>query len=579
MAESGDVALACAALLVDELVRGGVRHVSLTPGSRSTPLALAVARHEALTLHVHVDERSASYFALGAARASGAPAVSLCSSGTAAANHLPAVVEASMARVPLIVLTADRPPELQQTGANQTIDQQHLFGGFVRWFADAGVPEERAGAARYWRSLGARAVAAALAPPAGPVHVNLPFREPLVPEGAPVALGDGAEGRPDGAPWHRVAGAPQLPADDDVRALRTMLSGTDRIAVVAGTLPAGEPRLLELCAARGWPLLAEPASGLRRPSALAAGELLVAHDGFRVAHRAGVALQLGAAPTTRAMQAFVAEAEHLVVVDPESLEPDPARAAELTLRCAVAPLVHAIAADAAATPVVDRAWGGAWHRADGTVRAAVDGLIDGWDEPFEGRIARDVAAAVPAAGTLVVASSMPVRDLGVYMAPRDGLRVLANRGVSGIDGTVSTLLGVAACTSPAVGLVGDLALLHDASALLWSARRGHDAVIVVVDNDGGGIFSLLPQAQLGSREFELLFGTPHGDGLDLRALAAASSAGYTLVSRASALCDAVRSALGAGGVQLVHVPVERARGAQLREEVRRRAAEVLQREG
>lgn len=575
MPDSGDVALACTALLVDELARAGMRHACITPGSRSTPLALALERHPAVTVHVHIDERSSSYFALGIARATGLPVVAACSSGTAVANHLPAVVEASMARLPLIVLTADRPPELHDAGANQTIDQTRMFGVYTRWFADAGVPAEGEDAARYWRSLGARAAALALSPPPRPVHINLPYREPLVPEGATVSLGDATPGRQDGAPWHGAVSSQQPLDPADVAALRDVLGRAPRVAVVAGGTRRPAARLARLCADVGWPLLAEPASNIRRPHAsLAAAELLVADAPFRDAHRADLVVRVGAAPTTRAMQAFVAQAGRLVVVDPDHIDLDPTRSAELSLR--VDPDVLADALRHAGRPRPSDAWRKSWAGPDAAVRAGVDELLDAGDEPFEGRIARDVAAYAGDGGALFAGSSMPVRDLAVYMAPHETLRVLANRGASGIDGSVSSALGIAAVTQPAVALIGDLALLHDASALLWSTRGSARLTVVVIDNDGGGIFNLLPQASaLPHEEFERLFGTPHGSGVDLESFARAAGAGYQRVTAAHELHAAMASTRSATGVQLIHVIVDRARSAVQRAAVSDRVRAVL----
>jgi 2-succinyl-5-enolpyruvyl-6-hydroxy-3-cyclohexene-1-carboxylate synthase len=568
MPDSGDVALACASLLVDEFVRGGVRHACLTPGSRSTPLALAVARHPGLTLHVHVDERASAFYALGIARASGAPSLALCSSGTAAANHLPAVVEASMSCLPLIVLTADRPPELRDTGANQTIDQQRLFGSFARWFVDPGVPVEDRGAAKHWRSLGARAVARSLAQPPGPVHINLPFREPLVPAGAEVVFGGASAGRPDGRPWHATVTPPRMPAEADARALSPLLETARRVAVVAGTTRRPAPVWARFAGERGWPVLAEPTSNMRRPGvALAAAELLVADAEFRTTQRADLVVQIGAAPTTRAMQRFVAE---------DAVEPDPGRDAVVTLRGEPDGVAAALSPLLDAAPF-DEEWRRQWARADAAVRSAVDDLLDSWDEPFEGRVARDVCRAAPARATLFAGSSMPVRDLATYMPPLDALRVLANRGASGIDGSVASTLGIAAVAQPVLALIGDLALLHDASALLWSAAAACSAVLVVVDNDGGGIFSLLPQASLEGNEFERLFGTPHGPAVDLRSLAAAAAAGYARVTTAGDLLPALSGAQEAGGVQMVHVVVDRGRAPVLRAAVARSVRETLER--
>lgn len=574
MPDQGDVALACVSLLVDELARGGVRHACLTPGSRSTPLALALDRHAAITVHVHVDERASAYFALGVARATGEPVIAACSSGTAAANHLPAVVEASVSGVPLLVLTADRPPELHDTGANQTIDQTRLFGGYPRWFVDAGVPSLADGAARYWRSLGARAAAAATGQPRGPVHVNLPFREPLVPAGEPLSLGEAEAGRARGARWHRFVAPPRTPDNADVARLVKLLSGSSRVAVVAGALSAAPYRLASLCSQVGWPLLAEPTANVRRPGlALSAAELLAADVEYRETQRPEVVLQVGAAPTTRAMQSLVASATHLIVVDPDELCPDPGRQAELTVQCD--PDSVAAALGAAGLRELDLRWRRGWEVEDYAVRQAVDELLDGWDEPFEGRIARDVAAAAPEASVLFAGSSMPVRDLATFMAPHKSLRVLANRGASGIDGCVATALGIAEVAQPALALIGDLALLHDASSLLWSAGRGLNLVLVVVDNDGGGIFTLLPQASLERAEFERLFVAPHGARLDLWSLAQAAGAGYHRVETASAVRPAVEAASGTGGVQLVHVVVDRDRAPALRAAVSERVRTAL----
>ncbi|MFN2581664.1 MAG: 2-succinyl-5-enolpyruvyl-6-hydroxy-3-cyclohexene-1-carboxylic-acid synthase [Candidatus Dormibacteria bacterium] len=586
MPDAGDVALACCMLLVDELVRGGARHACMTAGSRSTPLVLAVARNPAITLHVHVDERSSSYYALGIAKASGAPAIALCSSGTAAANHFPAVVEASMAREPLIVLTADRPPELHGVGANQAIDQQRLFGDFVRLFADAGVPDDEATATRRWRALGARAVAAALGdgrstdarwPPPGPVHINMPFREPLVPSGQRVPLhadSDAAVVAEDVVPWtERSVSA------DDVGRAASLIGAAERVVVVAGTLHGDGACILDMAQRHAWPVLAEPTSLVRcAPEALSAGELLVIDDGFRTAHRADVVLQLGAAPTSRAMQSFVREAGALVIIDPDDVVGDPERRATVRIVADARRALRAL--DGAIGGRGSDEWMRSWRAADAAARAGVDALLDSWDEPFEGRIAGDLASALPSDGTLVVASSMPVRDLTMFMAPGDGVtpRVLANRGASGIDGTVSTALGVAAVSPSTYALIGDLALLHDASALLWSAGRDHHAVIVVVDNDGGGIFSLLSQAQhLEAEELERLFTTPHGAALDIAALARASGAGYREVTSAAAVIPALRDAQRAHGVELVHVRVDRSRARAMRDAVRACVRDALQR--
>ncbi|MFA5890027.1 MAG: 2-succinyl-5-enolpyruvyl-6-hydroxy-3-cyclohexene-1-carboxylic-acid synthase [Actinomycetota bacterium] len=562
----GDVALACASLLVDELARAGCAGVCVAPGSRSAPLALAFSRHGGIPLSVHLDERSAAYYALGLAKASGRPVALVCTSGTAAANFMPAVVEASQACVPLIVLTADRPGELRDTGANQAIDQVKLYGGFVRMFAEAGVPQEFDGAARYWRSLGARAAAAAAGPPAGPVHINCAFREPLVPAGETVDLGPDSEGRANGAPWERVGVALGL-AGDEGAALAALAARTDRGVILAGGLAASAPSVAKLAGILGWPLIADPMSGLRKPaSTLSAPWALCADEGFAAVHRPDVVVQFGEAPVARATQALAAGARELVVVDPDGRHLDPARHASLTLRSDPESLASLLCR--VIEPRGESEWDGSWTRADLIARIAIDDLLDSWEEPFEGRVARDLSGALPDGATLVVSSSMPVRDLDAYMEPRTGLRVLANRGASGIDGFVSTVLGVEAAGAPTYALCGDLSLLHDASGLVWGARRSR-AVFVVINNGGGGIFDLLPQSDLP--EHEALFVAPHE--ISLASLAEAAGMEHVLAASPHELLSALDPPLRRA--RLVEVPVDRALAVARRRAVREAVAAAL----
>ncbi len=546
--------------LVDEWARAGVRHAALAPGSRSTPLALALAADDRIELEVFLDERSASFFALGAGKASGRPAVVLSTSGTAAVNLHPAVVEGHHAQVPMLVCTADRPPELRDTGAGQTIDQTRLFGTAVRWFADPGPPEDREGAGTHWRSVAARAIGAATGPQPGPVHLNLPFREPLVPAGAPLV---DAPGRPDGRPWtveqHRSPGS----TDGDVEAAVEFVSraGVARQGViVAGAGTTASPSVVEqLASTLDWPVLADPLSGLRTgDDSIASYDLLLRDERFVGSHRPEVVLQLGAAPTGRAVLTWLEAAARRAVVANQGVWPDPARSAELVVRAAPDPLLRRVAEHG--IRVADESWRAGWVDAEHRARSAVDALVDTWDEPFEGRVARDVVATVPSDGSLVVASSMPVRDVEAFARPRSGLRFLANRGANGIDGFVSTVLGVAAADpegAPTVALLGDLCLLHDANGLVGANDRNLDATFVVLDNDGGGIFSFLAQASApeASRHFETLFGTPHG--VDLVELAALHGLGASRVTRADDVVPALRGALADGGVRLVVVPSDR----------------------
>lgn len=558
----GDVALACARAFVGELERSGLTDACLSPGSRSTPIALALARNERIRVHVHLDERASAFFALGLAKASDRPVVVACTSGTAAANLFPAVIEASMARVPLILLTADRPPELRGVGANQTIDQLELFGRYARWFTDAPLPSEGPDATRMWVVLGHETYRWACWP--GPVHVNLPYREPLVPAGDPVPLGSVATAFAGTSP-----GEGPIARKDDVEGFVQAVAGVERGLVYVGSLRTPSPFILDLAARVGWPVIAEPTSGLRVSGTLRAAQFLLSNETFLGSHRADVVVQFGAAPMSRAALGLVGAASRLLLVDPDDLVADPHGRAERRFAVHAGQLAHA-----AIARLPDRArgeWIGTWVAADDRARDVVDATIDGWDEPFEGRIARDVAASLPDGSSLVVGSSMPVRDLDAYMLPRQGFRVLANRGASGIDGFVSTALGVSAAGAPTTALCGDLTLLHDVGSLIWSASRGYDCVFVVPNNDGGVIFSFLPQRELP--ELEELFTTPHGR--DLGAVCVAAGAGHVRVDRAADLIPAVERAHEARGVHVVEVPIDRARNVELHAEVHAAVAAVL----
>ncbi|HMG25900.1 MAG TPA: 2-succinyl-5-enolpyruvyl-6-hydroxy-3-cyclohexene-1-carboxylic-acid synthase [Acidimicrobiia bacterium] len=550
-----DATTAFARALVDEFARAGVSEACLAPGSRSAPLALALASDERVRVHVHLDERSAAFFAVGAAKASGRPAIVLCTSGTAAANFHPAVLEAHHSRTPLVVCTADRPPELRDTGAGQTVDQVDLYGRAVRWFCEVGVPEDHPGVATSWRSVAARAAAEALGPPAGPVHLNLAFREPLVPTGEPLV---DAPGRPDGRPWTAVTRPARVPDDTTVARLAALTRARPRGAVVAGWGSGVSPDTVErFAAAAGWPVLADPISGLRQgPHAIAAYEALLRSRGFAAGHRPDLVVRLGAAPTSKPLTTWLDAGVPQVLVDPDGAWLDPGRAAAERIAVDPDPLLAALAAALTPRDEPDDAWLRPWLAADRSARTALDKLLDGWETPFEGRVARDVVGALPAGATLAVASSMPVRDVEAFARPRAGLRYLANRGVNGIDGFVSTVLGAAtAAPGPTVALLGDLCFLHDANGLLGAATRGVDVTFVVLDNDGGGIFSFLPQAEL-PEHFELLFGTPHG--VDLAALAAMHGLPVDRVEKAGDVVPAVDAAISAGGVRCVIVPTERA---------------------
>lgn len=565
-----------ARVLVQELARGGVAHACVAPGNRSGPLAFALAAEPGLRTWSHVDERSMGFFALGLAMATGAPVALACTSGTAAANLLPAVVEAGQARVPLVVLTADRPHDLRDTGANQAIDQVGLFGRQVRWAADLPPPAAEDRALRHLRSLACRALLEARGPPAGPVHLNVPMAKPLeptpagdVPQGFAAAHPRAVEGRPGGAPWVAVRASPRPPAPADVAAVAARLEGR-RGVIVAGPqrdarLP---PALARLAAATGFPLLADPLGGARfGPAAgLGAFDAFLASAAVRAALAPEVVVRAGAAPTSDALLRWMEEdAAELVLLDEAGWREPLHLPGE---RLAADPALAADALAAAVRRPAPPAWRARWQRAEDAAAAA---LARG-EAFFEGAAARATVEALPEGATLVVSNSLPVRDLDRFAPPRGkALRVLGNRGASGIDGVTSTALGVAAAgQGPVVLLTGDLAFYHDLPGLMAFRRLGVAATLVVLHNDGGRIFEQLPAARFDP-PFRDLFVTPHG--LDFEHAARLFGARFRRAADLKGYEAALAEALREGGPQVLEARIEPEAAAR----ERRRATEAAAR--
>jgi len=502
-------ATACATL-VDEWLRCGVRHAVIAPGSRSTPMAIALAARPELAVHVVHDERVASFVALGLGL-DGVPAVLLCTSGTAAVNFHPAVVEAGLSDVPMIVTTADRPPELRGIGSPQTIDQLELYGRSVRWFHDAVAPDEADPLG--WRPLAQRVFSTA---ETGPVHLNLPFREPLV-----GVVGEVPE--PIGPPL-------PIPRGYAVHGPLAAEFDHQRGVIVAGGRHGYEVDEIEALAARvGWPVLAAPESGCRHlEHAVTAFDPLLRHRDFADAHAPEIVVRFGRGPASKVLSQWIVRSGAPVfqlggpgVVDPER---------NVVARCTLEEL-------APLTGATETPWLARWRHADERAELAIDAALE--EMPLsEPGVARTIAGALPDDAELVVASSMPVRDLEWFGGPT--ARAHANRGANGIDGVISTALGRALAGVPTVVMVGDIAFVHDSNALVALRERDVDLRIVVVDNGGGGIFSFLPQAsELPGERFEQLFGTPHGT--DIEALARAHGVDARTVSTADELAEAVRT--------------------------------------
>jgi 2-succinyl-5-enolpyruvyl-6-hydroxy-3-cyclohexene-1-carboxylate synthase len=510
-----DVQATFCATLIDQWVSLGLRHAVVAPGSRSTPMALAIADRTDIDAHVFHDERSAAFAALGIALATRVPAILLCTSGTAATHFHAAVVEAHQSGVPMLVLTADRPAELHGVGAPQTIEQANLYGDAVRWFHDPGVAVDEGRAT--WRSVASHSWRRALGDSPGPVHLNLPFREPLVGVAGELPEEDVAE----------LISPPLIILDELVDLL-----GSSRGVIVAGNGVDDPQQVQALADAAGWPVLADPLSRCQMlDSAIVRFDAVLRHSGFASAHVPEVVLQLGMPPASKVLAQWLAAsgASH-VAVSPVGLVSDPNLVGARQLHVPVGVLCAQLAAKASN---IDRDWVDGWLGADRAARSAIDGVLGTEEVLSEPGTARAITASIPADGHLVVASSMPVRDVEWFGTPRSDVTVHSNRGANGIDGVIATAIGVAIGSgAPTAALLGDIAFCHDASSLTALHTRGLDLTIVVTDNDGGAIFSFLPQASsLPVERFEQLFGTPHGTdivdvarGFGLRAYVADSAA-------------------------------------------------------
>ncbi len=507
---------------VDELARSGVKHVCLCPGSRSTPLAMTFADDERFRLWMHLDERSCAFFALGLAKASREPVVLVCTSGTAAANFFPAIAEASQARVPLIVLTADRPPELRDTGAPQTIDQIKIYGAYAKWFAEIALPEANAEMLRYARTMACRAVAKATETPAGVVHFNMPFREPLVPLATEISVSENERdayfGRADGKAFVEISRAKILPDEKIISALAQSLAQNERGLIVAGMQNGGlfPEAAAKLANVLGYPMLADPLSQVR------CGEhcrenVIDSYDAFlRDANLAkqlvpDIVLRFGAIPTSKPVLQYLqqhAQARQILIDDAGWNEP--AHVVREGIRADAVLFCDTLAKKITA-PRQKSAWLEQWRNINTRTKSAIAAQLETYGEFFEGRVFAELAELLPDNATVFASSSMPVRDLDTFFpSSAKRLRFLSNRGANGIDGVVSTALGASAASEEKMVLViGDLALYHDLNGLLAAKLRKLNALIVLLNNDGGGIFSFLPQAAY-PKHFETLFGTPHG---------------------------------------------------------------------
>ena len=518
-----DVQVTFCATLTDQWISMGMRHAVVSPGSRSTPMALALAARHDVAVHMVHDERAAAFLALGIGLATGTPAALLCTSGTAATHFHAAVVEADLSGVPMVVLTADRPAELHGIGSPQTIDQAELYGDVVRLYADPGVPSGEG--ADEWRAMAAQWWLAATGDDPGPVHVNLPFREPLVGQAGPL---------PNPVPVATPAAEGWFLSRLEPEALAELLAVPHGV-IVAGRGVDRPEAVAALAEALGWPILADPRSRCRHlPQAICAFDPVLRHAPFAEGQRPTAVLHLGEPPASKVLGQWLAASGAVhVQVHSQRRTIDPLQI--ITERVFGLPgdvcdvlLPHVQGAR-------DTGWLARWQRAELAAQRAIGAWVAAQPALTEPAVARLLSTV---AAHLVVSSSMPVRDVEWFGAA-GFTRVDSNRGANGIDGVIATAVGVAAGTDePTVCLLGDVAFCHDQSALTALAARQLPLTIVVVDNDGGGIFSFLPQATaLSTERFEQLFGTPHGT--DIVGLARAHGLGARTVETAADLVAAV----------------------------------------
>lgn len=577
-------AYACA--FVDELRRAGVRNVVICPGSRSTPLALAFADQTSMRTWMHVDERSAAYFGLGMAKRLRQPVALLCTSGTAAANFLPALVEAKLTHVPLLALTADRPHELRENGAPQSIDQNRLYGTYAKWFVEVALPEATDAALRYIRTLAARAAASAHSLPAGPVHLNFPFREPLAPEPLPGQALPPPDQR-DTVAWHGRAGdapyvevqamSPGISSGATIGRLVEMLSQARRGLIIAG--PDDDPALVEplarLARRLGYPILADPLSQLRcgsheRDLVLSSYDAFLRIDAFSERAQPELILRFGAMPTSKPVLFYLKRYAScpLIVIDGHGGWEEPTQLASQLIYASPGPLCQGLLAalersheSAEAWPTVCQEWVALWRDADKVTQQALKSAIGDFDELFEGRVFTELAGLLPDGSTLYAGNSMPVRDLDTFFWSSDRrIRFMGNRGANGIDGVISSALGASAGSAGAeegastVLVVGDLSFFHDLNGLLAARLHQLNLTIVLINNDGGGIFSFLPQAAY-PEHFEQLFGTP--TGLDFRLAVQMYGGRFQRIENWAQFREAVNRGRESGGLHVIEVPTGR----------------------
>ncbi|MDB5085509.1 MAG: 2-succinyl-5-enolpyruvyl-6-hydroxy-3-cyclohexene-carboxylic-acid synthase [Bacilli bacterium] len=566
---SQETAAAYIGAFVDEWVRAGVTQAVICPGSRSTPLAMAMAEHPQMRVWMHIDERSAGYFALGMAKALRSPIALVCSSGTAAANFFPAVVEACQDRVPLLVLTADRPHELRDVGAPQAIDQIGLYGKYAKWFAEMALPESSPHMLRYARTMASRAAATAGAGPCGPVHLNFPLREPLVPHVSAETWISGLRSAAEGPFVAVKQGLRQLPPQL-VRQMAVELSSYQKGLIVVG--PYADPALADpvtrLAAALHFPILADPLSQLRAGShakewIIDSYDAFLRDEQFITEYSPDLILRIGVMPTSKALLLYLQHYPDCrqVIVEADSGWREPTLQASDLIYADPAALCQALTEALTVQSFQSAAdrWGEKWRGINEQTRAELRKQVNIIEAEagglFEGQVFLELAESLPENSALFVGNSMPVRDLDTFFPVINRrVQLFANRGANGIDGIVSSALGVSTACQPLVLVIGDLSFFHDLNGLLAAKLHRLNVTIILINNNGGGIFSFLPQAAYPNH-FETLFGTP--TDLDFSHVVEMYGGSFEQIHSWAEFRQALTDSLSKGGLSVIEVPTDR----------------------
>lgn len=556
-------------LIVEELIRNEIDCFCISPGSRSTPLTVAAARHPKAKTRIFYDERGAAFHALGYARATGMPAVLVCTSGTAAANYYPAIIEAALEDIPIIVLSADRPPELRKTGANQTIDQVGLFGAYAKWFFDLPCPEAHIKPEMLLTTVN-QMVFQARSQPAGVVHLNCMFREPLAPLGQPIDLLKNIARRwqDNDKPYTRYARQERIPATEEIAALADVVNGTQNGILSVGRLssPADSAAVKALADLLNWPVFPDITSGLRLdtfPQHVPYYDAVLSAQSLVESLQPQTVLHIGHRMVSKKWLQYLERCspENYIAVFPGEQKLDPTYQLSFRLACDIAKFVDMIRPQIQPTKAIDYLQH--WQSCSTVVAGVLSARDNESAEIDEVAVARMISREIAVGDGLFLAASMPVRDMDVFGAPVNNVSVAANRGASGIDGTISCAAGFAqGLKKPVTAIVGDLAFLHDLNGVVQIAENKHPVIVVVINNGGGGIFSFLPIAKVDD-VFEKNFGTPHN--YEFASIAAFAGLAYFCPANLREFRDVYQELQKKGQSAIIEVKTDREANARLHE--------------